>query len=180
MVLHDFGGPIALRWILDHVDRVKRVVVVNTWAWSLADEQPTATVSKLLGTGLGRWMYGRLNLSLNLLAPTAYADRAKWNAVRDQYHAVFPDYESRTRALWPLAKALVASGDYYAGLERDLPRLANTPVDLIWGAKDPAFPPHYADLWQERLPHASRVDLPVGHWPHEEAPDAFVEHLVGR
>ena len=177
MVVHDYGGPIALRWILDHVDRVKRVVIVNTFAWPLDDDWQIAMGARLLGSGLGRWMYGRFNLSLNAIAPSAYADRAKWDAVKDQYHSVFPDYDSRTRTLWPLAHALLGSSEYYADLQRDLPRLAGTPVDLVWGAKDTAFPPHVADKWQAAVPHAQRVDLPVGHWPHEEDPAGFLAAL---
>lgn len=177
VVVHDFGGPIAMRWILDNVDRLKRVVIVNTFAWPLDGDWQIAMGARLLGSGLGRWLYGTFNLSLAVIAPSAYADRARWDAVKDQYHPVFPDYESRTRALWPLAKALLASSEYYAGLERDMDRLRDTPIDLIWGVRDTAFPGHVADRWQALLPWARRRDLPVGHWPHEEAPEAFLESL---
>ena len=38
LVLHDFGGPIALDWTLDHVDRLSRLVIANSWMWSFADD----------------------------------------------------------------------------------------------------------------------------------------------
>jgi len=30
------------------------------------------------------------------------------------------------------------------------------------------------ERWREALPHAGVVELPVGHWPQEEAPDEVV------
>ena len=30
LVVHDFGGPIALQWALDHPDRLKRLVILNS------------------------------------------------------------------------------------------------------------------------------------------------------
>ena len=38
LVVHDFGGPIALDWALDHAARLARVVVVNSWMWSFDDD----------------------------------------------------------------------------------------------------------------------------------------------
>ena len=38
LVVHDFGGPIALDWALDHPARLARVVVVNSWMWSFDDD----------------------------------------------------------------------------------------------------------------------------------------------
>ncbi|MFK7926574.1 MAG: alpha/beta fold hydrolase, partial [Myxococcota bacterium] len=139
VVIHDFGGPIALRWVLDNIDRVSRVVILNTWAWPLNDNPTIAWGSWLFGTALGKWLYGTVNVSLNVLAPSAVASRASWDAVKDHYHPVFPDYTSRTTTLWPLAAALTQSADFYAGLERDLSRLAGVEVDVIWGLSDTAL-----------------------------------------
>lgn len=178
-VVHDYGGPIALRWILDHPDRVRRVVIVNTFAWSLDHDRSVAWGARLLGGAAGRWAYGALNLSLTVIAPSAFADRSRWTAVKGNYLPVFPDPESRRRVLWPLARGLLGSSAFFAGLDRDLPRLRDVPVDLVWGVRDTAFPARFAEAWHQRLPHARRVDLPVGHWPHEEDPDGFLAALRG-
>ena len=178
VVIHDFGGPIALPWVLDNLSRVRRLVIVNTWAWSLADEPRFATPARLFATSVGRWLYGALNVSLDVLAASAWADRKAWRAVRGNYRPNFPTYASRVQVLWPLANALLASSDFYASLEARLPELANTPVDVVWGVKDPAFPTEVRDRWLRHVPHAESLDLPAGHWPHEESPAGFVEYLA--
>jgi haloalkane dehalogenase len=34
LVVGDWGGPIGLSWALDHPDRVRHLVVTNTWLWA--------------------------------------------------------------------------------------------------------------------------------------------------
>lgn len=179
LVIHDYGGPIALRWILDHPERVARVVLLNTFGWPLDDDWKIRWGSRLLASPLGRWMYGSLNVSLNAIAPSAWADRSGWDAVSHQYHPVFPDPSSRTRVLWPLSVGLLGSRAFYAGLERDLHRLQDIPVDVVWGTRDTAFGTAYRDRWMAILPHAHRLDLEsAGHWPHEEDPAPIANLLA--
>ena len=52
--------------------------------------------------------------------------------------------------------------------------LAELPAFVVWGTKDQAFPPHFLEHWREALSHAWMVELPVDHWPQEEAPDEVV------
>ena len=50
--------------------------------------------------------------------------------------------------------------------------------------KDTAFLPYQLARWEQHLPHAEVVRLPLaGHWPHEEAPDevlAAVDAFLAR
>jgi haloalkane dehalogenase len=55
LVLHDFGGPIALDWVLQNTARVRSLVLVNTWMWSWDDDPGMQRKAKLAGGWLGRW-----------------------------------------------------------------------------------------------------------------------------
>src|SRR5262249_5509437 len=87
-----------------------------------------------------------------------------------QYLAPFPDADSRGRVLWPLAQAILGSSAFYDSLWRRRDVVAALPVLIIWGTRDPAFPPRMLDRWCTIVLKAHVVALPVGHWPHEEAP----------
>ena len=172
LVVHDFGGPIGLPLALDDSGRVRRLVVLNSWMWSLRGDRQMERGARLLGGALGRWMYRRLNVSLRAIVPTAYADRKKLTpAIHRQYLAPFPDADSRGRVLWALARALMGSSEHYDALWRRRDRLRDLPALIVWGTRDPAFKPGLLDRWKEALPQARVVTLPVGHWPQEEAPD---------
>ena len=35
LVVHDFGGPIGLSYAIENPEKVSRLVIMNTWLWSL-------------------------------------------------------------------------------------------------------------------------------------------------
>lgn len=178
LVVHDFGGPIALPLALRDPSRVGRVVVINSFGWSLDDDPGVRRPARALGGAFGRWLYRRFNFSLRVVMPAAYADRSRLTpAIHGQYLAPFPDAESRGRVLHAFARALLGSSDYYRGIEERLSRLRDRPVLVIWGTRDPAFRPYHLDRWTAALPHARVVRLSAGHWPHEEMPEAVNDAL---
>lgn len=179
LVVHDYGGPIGLPLALDRPSRVRRVVLINTWMWPFDDDPEMQKRARLVQGGFGRFLYRRLNASLRLIAPSAWGDRKKLTpAIHRQYLAPFPTADSRGLVLWPLARALLGSRDFYDGLWRRRERLAELPVLIAWGLRDSAFRPRFLERWREVLPHARVVTLEeAGHWPHEEAPEAVIEAM---
>ncbi|MBL0940589.1 MAG: alpha/beta fold hydrolase [Gemmatimonadaceae bacterium] len=184
VVVHDFGGPIALDWILDcassHPECIARVVVVNSWCWSLERDPVMWRRAKVAGTGLVRWLYRQLNASPRFLLPGAYGDRKRLpRGVHANYQAVFDTAEVRERVLFALAQSLTASSPYFEGLWNRRAALNRTPLHILWGLADSAFPPHMLEVWKQGFPHVTIERFEgVGHWPHEEAPEMFVPALV--
>ena len=179
LVVHDFGGPIALAWALDHPERLARVVIVNTWLWSFEDDPTMRRRAAMVSGAVGRWLYRRFNASLRLIMPSAYGDRRRLTAaIHRQYLAVFPDPDSRERVLFALAQSLLGSSAFFDRLWQRREQLRGTPLSLFWGMRDSAFSPQVLERWQRAFPHARTVAFPSsGHWPHEEEPQAFVRAL---
>lgn len=181
LVVHDFGGPIALDWALDHPERLAHLVVVNSWMWSFDDDPSMTRKARFAGSAIGRWMYRRLNASQRFIMPSAYGDRRRLTpAIHRQYLEVFPDADARERVLFALAQSLLGSHVFFDTLWKRRARLAGVDVHLVWGMKDSAFPPAMLARWQQAVPHAHTTPIEEsGHWPHEEAPDAVIEALRG-
>lgn len=179
LVVHDFGGPIALPFAVAHPDRVARLVVTNTWMWPLDGDPLMARRARQAGGRLGRFLYRWLNASLRLLMPYAYGDRRHLTrAVHRQYLAPFSDREARVRVLFELAKALLGSTPHYRSLWERRAALQRFPVAVLWGLADRALRPTLLDRWREAAPHAEVITFErAGHWPHEEAPEAYVAAL---
>lgn len=175
LVVHDFGGPIALDWALDHAERLTRLVVVNSWMWPLDRDPALGWKARLAGTPPMRWLYRHLNASLRLVMPSAYADRRRLTpAIHAQYLAVFPTPDVRERVLFALARSLAGSAPFYQRLWERRARLGHVPVQIIWGMRDSAFPASLLETWQAAVPHAAVTPIAdAGHWPHEELPDVF-------
>ena len=172
LVVHDYGGPVALPVCFSRPERVARLVLVNTWMWSFAGDHEMTRNARLAGGAVGRLLYRHLNLSLRVLMPYAYGDRKKLTPdIHRQYLDRFPDRWSRGAVLWPLAHALLGSSGYYDGLWRKRNELRGRPALIVWGMKDAAFTPRLLERWRQALPDAHIVEIGnAGHWPHEEAP----------
>lgn len=179
LVVHDYGGPIGLPLALERPERVRRLVLLNTWMWSFADDAGMTKRARIAGGAFGRFLYRHLNFSLKVLMPSAYGDKRKLTPrIHRQYLAPFPDADSRGRVLWALARALNGSSDFYASQWERRARLLGKPSLILWGMKDSAFQPYLLERWRQALPEAKVVELPgAGHWPHEEEPETVLREL---
>jgi haloalkane dehalogenase len=179
LVVHDFGGPIALDWAQDHADRLSHLVVINTWMWPFDDDPVMKKRAAMISGGLGRFLYRYFNFSQRVIMPSAYAD--KKNLTREihrQYMLIFPDANSRELVLFALAKSLLGSRPLYQHLWDRRAKLNAVPMTLLWGMKDSAFGPPFLDRWAATFPHAAVVKLErSGHWPHEEQPQEVISEL---
>lgn len=180
LVVHDFGGPIALDWALENADRVTHLIIVNSWMWPLEDDPAMKRAARLAGSALMRVLYRRANASLRWIMPAAYGDRSRLTPeIHAHYLSVFPDADSRERVLFTLARSLAGSSRYYASLWNRRDRLGSVPVTVLWGMRDSAFKPAMLERWREAVPHASiRTFRDAGHWPHEELPVEFTEAVA--
>jgi haloalkane dehalogenase len=185
LVVHDFGGPIGLPLgvMSEEELRVKKVVLINTWAWPLDDDPKMARGAKRIGGAMGRFLYRYANASLKLIMPSAYGDKKKLTKdIHRRYLDVFRDRDARVLVLHALAKSLLGSRAHYQSLLDRIDRLAKLPVLIVWGMKDSAFQPYQLERWQRLLPSAQVVKIEgAGHWPHEEEPARVVtaiEHFL--
>jgi pimeloyl-ACP methyl ester carboxylesterase len=181
LVVHDFGGPIGLGAMLAEPERVRSLVVMNTWAWPHAGDPRIARASKLFGSTFGRLLYTRLNLSPRWLLPLSFGDRAKLtHAVHRHYLAPFASRHERA-APWVLARELAASDPFYATSWDRRATIAKWPSTIVWGARDPAFGVSYLAKWRSMLPRAEVIELPTaGHFPQEEEPEAVTRAIAAR
>ena len=175
LVVHDFGGPIGLPVLFDEPGRVSSVVIVNTWAWSQADDPRVAKISRFVASPMGRFLYRWLNASPRWLVPQSIVRRTSFTPkVHAHYIGPFSRRSERT-APWVMGCELGGSDTYYASLWERREALQKVPVTLVWGLGDPAFGPTFLERWRAALPHARVHALAgVGHFPHEEAPEQLL------
>jgi haloalkane dehalogenase len=179
LVVHDYGGPIALPWARANRARVRRLVVLNSWMWSFADDPVMQRRARLAGGRVARWLYRWGNASLRMLMPSVYGDRTKLTrAIHRQYLAPFRSRRARGDVLWALARGIDGSAAHFDGLWRERAALADVPALVLWGMRDGAFRRPMLERWRAITPQARFVELPdAGHWPHEEAPDLVVREV---
>jgi cis-3-alkyl-4-acyloxetan-2-one decarboxylase len=176
LVAHDWGGPIGLGAMLERPDRLRALVLMNTWAWELPSWLPPF-IREFRTEGLGEILALGGNLFVESI-PGGMARRDTDPVMMDAYRAPFPDYWSRAGTLAfqrdiPMTER-ERSVPLISSIHERLPSL-EVPVLLVWGMRDPVFQPVFLDQWRELLPQAEVAALEdASHFVIEDRPDAVV------
>lgn len=175
--MHDFGGPIGLPLALDRSDRVRKVVVLNSWMWPFGGQPEVKRIDRLVRSGLGRWLYLSYNFSPRVLLPSSLGDKRRLTpALHAHYLAPFPTPHDRA-ALYALARELGGGDATFDALWQRRGELTQ-PLSIVWGEADPAFGPEHLARWREAFPTAKVKTLPgIGHFVAEEAPHEVVQAI---
>lgn len=175
LVVNDWGGPIALPWALAHPERVAGLVLMNTWCWSTNGDWYYELFSRMFGGTVGRQLIRRANVFTRLLLPLLVRDpAARTPEVRRHFTRITPRGVQR-KGSWTLPGQIMKSGPWLDRQWDGIGRLAQVPVSIVWGARDPIFIRHEYRRWAAALPNSTLTLLDdVGHYPHEDRPDAVI------
>ena len=78
----------------------------------------------------------------------------------------------------PLAPEHPSWNELHA-IEQALPRFADCPVHLVWGARDWVFTTRFRDEWQRRFPRASCTTFEdAGHYLFEDRAEDYAAELA--
>ena len=181
LVAHDWGGPIGLGALLERRDRLRALVLMNTWAWELPSFLPPF-IREFRTEGLGEILALGGNLFVESI-PGGMARRDVDPVMMAAYRAPFPDYWSRAGMLAFQREIPLTERDRSAKLmgsiHERLPEL-DVPVLLVWGLRDRVFQPVFLDQWRELFPEARTVELgDAGHFLVEDRPEAVTEAIAG-
>ena len=175
VVVQDWGGPIGLRWAVEHADRVGRLVVMNTGLF-------TGRVSK--GFMAWREFAERTpDLPIGMIMQGATATELAPEVIA-AYEAPFPTPESKAGAqVFPLLVPL--TGDDPGASEMDAVReeLARweIPALVAFSDSDPVFPyPQSGEVFTSMLPGAGEQVRIEGaaHFLQEDRPEAIVQAML--
>ncbi len=183
LVLHDWGGPVGLGVAVRHPDRIKRLVLMNTWASASWPGGPFPRLLEIIRSERGeRFVLDRNRyLEPALRGLTLHQERLT-PAVMAAYRAPFPTPESRLALpCWSRDIAVIDGDPSYAEMKRiedGLPLFARIPVLLAWGMRDPVLTPQVLRWWQGHFPHAvTREAEDASHFLQEDAPEQVVEWI---
>lgn len=179
VMVQDWGGPIGL-WVAGrHPDRVKALVIGNTWAWPIDGDPHFERFSKVMGGAVGAFAIRHFNAFVNVMIPMNCKRRSLSRAEMAAYRGPFPTWEERRRTnIFP--REIRGSSAFLAEVEAGLQALAEKPALIVWGDRDIAFLEKERRRFEALLPRHRTVPLPgAGHYIQEDAPEEIAE-AIGR
>lgn len=181
IVGHSFGGGVAMQLAYQHPELCDRLVLVGSG-------------------GLGRevsWMLRICTLPLAeqlmpLWFPRVFADVGTgvgrqikrrgfyWPRLAEMWRAYssLAGAENRKAFVRTMRNVIDPSGQTVSALDR-LYLASHLPTLIVWGEQDDVIPVSHAHTAHDAVPGSRLVVLPgIGHFPHVEAPEQFIEVLV--
>jgi pimeloyl-ACP methyl ester carboxylesterase len=177
-----FGGGVAMQLAYQFPERCERLVLVssgglgrevNLLLRALTAPGAEHVLSLACGPGV-REAASRVTTWLRRVGVRAGpAGEEVWRS-----YASLADADSR-RAFFCTLRAVIDLGGQTVGAADRLHLAAQVPTLIVWGARDPLIPVRHAIAAHEAIP-GSRLEIfeGVGHYPHCEAPERFVDVLV--
>ncbi|MBO0935716.1 alpha/beta fold hydrolase [Fibrella sp. HMF5335] len=177
LVVHDVGGPIGLNFAMKLPDRIKRLVILNSWLWSSRYEPDFIRLSKILKNPLLPFLYRYLNFSPKFILPNSFGDHKITNKLLKQYTGPFANKTQRNGAL-AFAKSLLNDQDWFESLWIRKQDISNKPTLFIWGLKDPVIKVHYLHKFVSGFTNSQVISLETsGHFPQEEQPEVVAKAI---
>ena len=171
LFMTDWGGPIGLDFARRRPERVKRIVIANTWCWPVADDFHFIFFSFLMSSWLGQFMVKRRNMFVTKVMPKAVGDKSCLiPEVLAHYANAQPTPRDRA-ALAAFPGHIVGASNWLRAIWRDRATFADKPALILWGHKDIAFRTKELKQWRSALSNADIHEFPdCGHFLAEEAP----------
>ncbi|MEM8797090.1 MAG: alpha/beta fold hydrolase [Pseudomonadota bacterium] len=188
LVIQDWGGPIGLGVAARQPDRIRALVVMNTFGFyppvDGMDPEKLKLPAPLLmmrSKGLGDFIVRRLGFFERQVMKMATATKRK-GPIKRAYTKIFRNPGERagvmafprmipTNTRHPSARILIEETAPY--LERFM-----GPAQIFWGVKDPLFPIEALTAWKKRLPQARVTEFAnARHYLQDDVPDQLVSEL---
>ena len=178
LYLTDWGGPIGLEFARQRPDLVKKIVIANTWCWSVAGDPHFVRFSWFMRSVVGQFMIKRLNCFVNKVLPKAIGNKgAITPEMMRHYRSALPNPSARN-ACAALPGHIIGASDWLEEIWTEREKFAGKPSLVFWGLKDIAFRRKELEHWRANL-----IDCQVhefedcGHFLAEEAPERMLPTL---
>jgi haloalkane dehalogenase len=175
MVVNDWGGPIGLSYALKYPEKIKKIVILNTWLWSVEDDPHFKKFSGFMGGFLGRFLIRQFNFFGKQVVKNAVGDKKKLTKHIHKHYYLHLEKPGDRKGSYVFPKQIIGSSLWLDSLWKQREKINNIPTTFIWGMKDIAFREQDLNYWLKHWNNSKTIKLAeVGHFPQEEAPEEVI------
>jgi len=182
LVFNDWGGPFAMAYAIKYPEKIKKLVVTNSWFWPVTHIPNFTRFSGLAGGPIGKFFAMNFNLIARELSRAAYGPKKKMPAeVRKHYYAPHEEQKDARIGTWVFPGQIIGSTAWLQVLWAQRDRIQHIPTAIVWGDSDIAFKEGELKVWTDLMQkHTLTVLNKIGHYPPEEAPEEVIKVLKGQ
>lgn len=178
IVVNDWGGPIGLSYALKHPENIKKIVIMNTWMWSMKKDWYFQAFSGFMGGAIGRFLIKKYNFFGKSIVKMAVGDYKKMGKHIHKHYYEHLETKKDRKACYVFPKQIIGSSKWLDSLWQQKDKINNIPTTIIWGMKDIAFREQELNYWIDNWNNPKVIKLAeTGHFPQEETPSIVIEEL---
>jgi haloalkane dehalogenase len=179
LVVNDWGGPIGLSYAINHPDRIKHIVITNTWMWSVKSDWYYQGFSRFMGGLIGRWLIRRYNFFATTVMRMAYGDRSKLTPEIHRHYLMALSDPAQRKGCWVFPGQIIGASNWLADLWARREALEGKVKLIAWGMKDIAFREKELNRWAGQFPAARVVRwTDAGHFAADEKSGELIAALA--
>jgi len=177
VMVQDWSGPIGLWVATIHKEKIRGLIVGNTWAWPIDGDPHFEWFSKMMGGPIGGFAIRHFNAFVNMMIPMGVKRRKLGRQVMSAYRRPFPTKDSRLPThIFP--REILSSSAFLAEVEAGLTHLSSKPALILWGDRDFAFRERERRRFETLFPvHRTVVLSGAGHFIQEDAPEEIADAI---
>ncbi len=179
LVVNDWGGPIGLSYALKYPEKIKKLVILNTWMWSVENDPHYQKFSGFMGGNVGSFLTKYFNFFGKSVVKMVFGDKNKLkNGVHEHYYKHL-EKPSERKGCYTFPREIIGSSKWLASLWEQREKINKIPTTFIWGMKDIAFRENELNTFVNHWHNPKIIPLPdAGHYPQEESPETLVMELM--
>jgi haloalkane dehalogenase len=178
LFVNDWGGPIGLNYATRNPNNIKKLVVFNTFMWSVKGDKHYERFSGFMGGKLGKFLNLKFNFFGNVVMKMAFGDKSKLDKQTKFQLTNHTSNATERKGVWVFPREIIGSSDWLNSIWQRRQKIENKPTLIIWGMKDIAFRPKELNVFKEFLKNREVIVLnDVGHYVQDEAADRIIEPI---
>lgn len=180
LVVNDWGGPTGLAYALKYPGKIKKLIILNTWMWSVKDEAYYRNFSGFMGGSIGRFLIKHYNFFAKVVVKKAIGkSKPITKQVHDHYCQHLPTANDRI-GCYVFPKEIIGSSEWLNILWQQKDKISSIPTIFIWGMQDIAFREKELNNWVKNWNNARVYKVATsGHYPQETDPEYIVNEFAG-
>jgi pimeloyl-ACP methyl ester carboxylesterase len=182
LVVHDWGGMIAMAWATRHPERIGKLVIMNTAAFPMpAEKRLPRALALARNSRPGAWLVLHCNAFAGAAARVGFKKPVS-PAVRAAYVGPYDSPANRIATLRFVQDIPLSENDpgfdILLDTAENLSKFSNLPCLLVWGVKDFVFDQPFLDTWLRMYPQAQTIRLrDCGHYVLEDGGRVLQEQI---
>jgi haloalkane dehalogenase len=178
LVVGDWGGPVGLAYALNHKEKIKNIVITNTWLWSVRSDWYYQAFSALVGGPVGRWLIRNHNFFADTIVRSLFGDKRRLTPEIHAHYLMPLSKPDERKGTWVFPGQIIGSSDWLQSLWDKRAVLQDKNILIAWGMKDIGFRKKELQVWMNAFPQARVVQFQdAGHFVAEEKPEELITEI---